>query len=169
MTTTIKHYSEAELLETYYMMPAESAPVMQHLRSCDQCIARYNRLEQKLRAAAACPTKPATFWAFQRGSIMHKIDAQKREAGRSPRAWRVAAAAVLAFFLGGAVVYETVRPASSVVDRASARSSVSPAEARSTSAEPELTADPWQNDELKDFHAVVQWESWVPEGKDKKL
>ena len=53
MTTPIKHYSEAELLETYYMMPEQSAPVMQHLAQCDECIARYNRLEQKLRAAAA--------------------------------------------------------------------------------------------------------------------
>ena len=63
MTTPIKHYSEAELLETYYMQPAESAPVMLHLASCGDCIARYNRLEAKLRAAAACPTKPVTFWA----------------------------------------------------------------------------------------------------------
>ena len=41
--STIKHYSEAELLETYYMRPDQSAPVMQHLRTCDDCIARYNR------------------------------------------------------------------------------------------------------------------------------
>src|SRR5881394_458903 len=112
MTTPIKHYSEAELLETYYMMPGESAPVMQHLAKCDECIARYNRLEQKLRAAAACPTKPVTFWAFQRGSIMRRVEAQRRETNRSRRTWRVAAAAVLAFFLGGAVVYETVKPVS---------------------------------------------------------
>ena len=167
----MKHYSEAELLETYYMMPDESVPVMQHLRTCDECIARYNRLEQKLRAAAACPTKPVTFWAFQRGSIMHKVDAQRRETARSPRTWRVAAAAVLAFFLGGAVVYETVKPAprpQPAAPSASLRASYAAAATQPTEA-PELTADPWQNDELKDFHAVVQWESWVPEGKDKKL
>src|SRR5689334_22390228 len=164
MTTTTKHYSEAELLETYYMMPSESAPVMMHLRACDECIARYNRLEQKLRNAAACPTKPVTFWAFQRGSIMHKVDAQRREASRSPRTWRVAAAAVLAFFLGGAVVYETVKPAVHP-----ATDTIAIVQTPAAANEPELTADPWQNDELKDFHAVVQWESWVPEGKDKKL
>src|SRR5436853_2565294 len=110
MTTPIKHYSEAELLETYYMQPDQAMPVMQHLRTCDDCIARYNRLEQKLRAAAACPTKPATFWSFQRGSIMRRVDAQRRSATSAARTWRVAAAAVLAFFLGGAVVYETVKP-----------------------------------------------------------
>ncbi len=169
MTTPTKHYSEAELLETYYMQPDQSAPVMLHLAACDDCIARYNKLEQKLRSAAACPTKPATFWAFQRGSIMNKVDAKRREAARSTRTWRVAAAAMLAFFLGGAVVYETVKPVP-VVGRASARLPEDRAEARSTSAEPELTADPWQNDELKDFHAVVQWESWVPDKeKGKKL
>ena len=160
MTTTIKHYSEAELLETYYMRPDESMPVMQHLRTCDDCIARYNRLEQKLRAAAACPTKPVTFWSFQRGSIMRRVDAQRRERSQTPRTWRVAAAAMLAFFLGGAVVYETVKPVR-VVETPVVQSPVA--------AAPELTTDPWQNDELKDFHAVVQWESWVPEGKDKKL
>jgi hypothetical protein len=160
MTETTKHYSEAELLETYYMMPDQSVPVMQHLRTCEQCIARYNRLEQKLRAAAACPTKPATFWAFQRGSIMHRVDTQRRETARSPRTWRVAAAAMLAFFLGGAVVYETVKP----VTRPEL-----PAIQAQTTETPDITADPWQNDELKDFHAVVQWESWVNDNKGKKL
>ena len=160
MTTPIKHYSEAELLETYYMMPGESAPVMQHLAKCDDCIARYNRLEQKLRAAAACPTKPVTFWSFQRGSIMRRVDAKRRESSQSPRTWRVAAAAVLAFFLGGAVVYETVKPVPVVAP---------PAIQAPVAATPELTIDPWQNDELKDFHAVVQWESWVSENKGKKL
>ena len=43
MTTTTKHYSEAELLETYYMKPDQFAPVMMHLRTCEPCIARYNR------------------------------------------------------------------------------------------------------------------------------
>jgi hypothetical protein len=25
--------------------------------------------------------------------------------------------------------------------------------------------DAWQSDELKDFHNVVEWESWVPDNK----
>ena len=163
MTTTTKHYSEAELLETYYMKPDQFAPVMMHLRTCEPCIARYNRLEQKLRAAAACPTKPATFWSFQRGSIMRRVDAQRRDGARSPRTWRVAAAALLAFFLGGAVVYETVKPSARPASAAEAAAAQAPA------TPSDLTADPWQNDELKDFHAVVQWESWVPQDKGKKL
>ena len=160
--TTDKHYSEAALLETYYMKPDQSAPVMLHLAKCDDCIARYNRLEQKLRSASAsaCPTKPQTFWSFQRGSIMRRVDAHRRETAQRPRTWRVAAAAMLAFFLGGAVVYETsVRPVPSAPP---------PAEAP-IAATQEITTDPWQNDELKDFHAVVEWESWVPETKSNKL
>ena len=159
-----KHYSEAELLETYYMMPDQSVPVMQHLRGCEECIARYNRLEQKLRAAAACPTMPVTFWSFQRGSIMRRVDKQRSATSQSPRTWRVAAAAMLAFFLGGAVVYETVKPAPRPAVAATTAAAVPAAEAE------ELTADPWQSDELKDFRAVVEWESWVPENdKSKKL
>jgi anti-sigma factor RsiW len=161
---TTKHFSEAELLETYYMQPGESMPVMMHLAACSECAERYKRLERKLREAAACPTKPVTFWAFQRGSIMRRVEAKRRETAQSPRTWRVAAAAMLAFFLGGAIVYETVRPgvrpATAVVETAALT-------APTATAAPELVADPWQSEELQDFHAVVQWESWVNE-KDSK-
>ena len=156
-----KHFSEAELLETYYMQPGESMPVMMHLAACSECAERYKRLERKLREAAACPTKPVTFWAFQRGSIMRRVEAKRREAASGPRTWRVAAAATLAFFLGGAIVYETVRPeVKTVVETATA------AQAPAVGV-PGLATDPWQSDELQDFHAVVQWESWVSE-KDSK-
>ena len=51
-----KHYSEADLLETYYMQPGQSLPVMMHLAECNDCAARYERLEHKLREAASCHT-----------------------------------------------------------------------------------------------------------------
>lgn len=155
-----KHFSEAELLETYYMQPGESMPVMMHLAACSECAERYKRLERKLREAAACPTKPVTFWAFQRGSIMRRVEAKRREAASGPRTWRVAAAAILAFFLGGAIVYETVRPEMKPAAQGTAAT-------QNPSAPDEVATDPWQSDELKDFHAVVQWESWVSE-KDSK-
>jgi hypothetical protein len=77
---------------------------------------------------------------------------------------------MLAFFLGGAVVYETVKPvprpaAPSTSLRAGYAAAATQAPA---TAAPELTSDPWQSDELKDFHAVVQWESWVPEKNTKR-
>src|SRR5437763_15469635 len=107
----MKHYNEADLLETYYTQPGESMPVMLHLASCRDCAARYERLERKLREAAVCNTeKPATFWTRQRLQIMRRVDAQHAHARTTARTLRVAAAAILSFFLGGAPGYETVKP-----------------------------------------------------------
>ena len=159
----MKHYNEADLLETYYTQPGESMPVMMHLASCTDCAARYQRLEKKLREAAVCSTeKPATFWTRQRLQIMRRVGAQNAQANTTARTLRVAAAAVLAFFLGGAVVYETVKPAQ---HQPAPIVTVAP----STSPAPAPAAadlhDAWQSDELKDFHNVVEWEAWVPDDK----
>ena len=159
----MKHYSEADLLETYYTQPGESMPVMMHLARCTDCAARYQRLERKLREAAVCSTeKPATFWTRQRLQIMRRVDAHNAQANTTARTLRVAAAAVLAFFLGGAVVYETVKPAQ---HQPAPVVTVAP----TTSAAPAPVTvdlhDAWQSDELKDFHNVVEWEAWVPDDK----
>jgi hypothetical protein len=155
----IKHYSEAELLETYYLQPGESMPAMMHLASCPDCAAKYERLERKLREAAVCSTeKPDTFWSRQRLSIMRRLPSN---ASKSPLAtWRIAAATILAFVLGGAVVYKSVEPkltpAPAVI--AQQQAPVEPIDDDET-----LTAEPWESDELDDFRPVVQWESWVAE------
>ncbi len=136
-------------------------PVMMHLASCHDCAARYERLERKLRDAAVCNTeKPATFWTRQRLQIMRRADAQHAHAVSASRFLRVAAAAILAFFLGGAVVYETIQPAPQPVP-------VAAKAAPATAATPAVNDlhDAWQSDELKDFHNVVEWEAWVPDNK----
>jgi len=157
----MKHYSEAELLDTYYTQPGESMPVMMHLAGCSDCAARYHRLEQKLREAAVCSTeKPETFWARQRLQIMRRVSTQQAPVAAHPRTLRVAAAALLAFILGGAVVYESVQPARQPVTVVK----IVPTTAATTpSPSVNETPDPWQSDELKDFHNVVEWETWVPE------
>ena len=156
----MKHYSEADLLETYYTQPGQSMPVMMHLASCPDCAARYQRLEKKLREAAVCSTeKPATFWTRQRLQIMRRVDAHKAQANTTARTLRVAAAAILAFFLGGAVVYETVKPAQHQTVPVNVVPTTAPAPAP---AAVDLH-DAWQSDELKDFHNVVEWEAWVPD------
>jgi len=160
----MKHFSEADLLETYYTQPGESMPVMMHLADCRECAARYERLERKLRETAACHTeKPATFWTRQRMQIMRRVDAHNAHAATASRTLRVAAAAILSFFLGGAVVYETVKPAQQhpVTVVKTVPVAVAPAPAAND------IHDAWQSDELKDFHNVVEWESWVPENKTK--
>jgi anti-sigma factor RsiW len=147
-----KHYSEAELLETYYTQPGESMPVMMHLASCADCAARYERLERKLRNLASCAVdeKPSTFWTRQRMLIMRGIEARKQRGQSAARTWRVAAAAVLAFVLGGTVVYETV----------DVPKPVPPIIVQSQPAEDPVVHDAWQSEELRDFHGMVQWETW---------
>jgi alpha-beta hydrolase superfamily lysophospholipase len=160
----MKHFNEADLLETYYTQPGESMPVMMHLAACSDCAARYERLERKLREAAVCHTeKPATFWTRQRMQIMRRVDTHNAHAITAARTLRVAAAAILSFFLGGAVVYETVKPApkqpAPVVVKVVPSATAAPAPAAND------IHDAWQSDELKDFHNVVEWEAWVPENK----
>lgn len=148
------HFSEADLLETYYMQPGESMPVMMHLAACTDCAARYERLERKLREAAACPIeKPETFWSRQRLSIMRSIAAQPARFARVAAFGRIAATAALAFVLGGAVVYHEVnRPGTIAV--------IQP-EINPTIEDMHAPINPWQSEELQQFHDVVQWESWV--------
>jgi predicted anti-sigma-YlaC factor YlaD len=156
------HYSEADLLETYYMQPGESMPVMMHLANCTDCAARYERLERKLRESAACSTdaKPETFWTRQRLAIMRSVEA--RRTAPHPRAdtARIAAAVFLSFLLGGAVVFETYRAKLPAAQAPVASTAAQPVAATSTT-DGDATHDAWQADELKDFHQVVEWESWV--------
>ena len=158
------HYSEADLLETYYTQPGDSMPVMMHLASCTECAARYERLDRKLREAAACHTeRPATFWSRQRLSIMKKIQNRRPHSAPRVRIWRVAAAAILAFLLGGAVMYKTVEPElhrmpTRIVQQQPKVGTPAPSQ---NDQELQALSDPWQSDELQEYHGVVQWESWV--------
>jgi predicted anti-sigma-YlaC factor YlaD len=161
----MKHYSEADLLETYYTQPGESMPVMMHLAGCTDCAAKYDRLERKLREASVCSTetKPETFWTRQRFSIMRRV---RNEQQRNTHTSRYAAAAMLAFLLGGAVVYETLKPAR--VTQPIPVATTQAAAPIAASEEVTVPRDPWQSDELKDFHQVVEWESWVAENPKTK-
>ena len=153
------HYSEADLLETYYLQPGESMPVMMHLSGCADCAARYERLERKLREAAACHTeKSETFWSRQRLSIMRRIAASPIRAGRMGAMTRVAAAALLAFVLGGAIVYHEVKPAAA---KAAQSPKTTAAASAQTLDDMHAPINPWQSEELQQFHDVVRWESWV--------
>lgn len=155
-----KHYSEADLLETYYLQPSEATPIIEHVNDCQECQQRYRGLARKLRDVAACPAeKPATFWTRQRLMIMRAVENAGERSQRLARTMRVAAAAALAFVLGGAVVYKSIEPA---LKAPAVTVSQQTASAVSTD-DLQIPRDPWQSDELKDFGSVVQWESWVPE------
>lgn len=162
------HYTEADLLETYYMQPGESMPVMLHLAGCTDCAARYERLERKLREVAACDTeRPDTFWARQRHLIMRGIASRRDNVRRAARTARIAAAAALAFFLGVAVMYKTVEPQLRNPPVVVAAAHREPATVKNVSDD--VLRDPWESDELKNFHSVVQWETWVDSSDGDEL
>jgi hypothetical protein len=140
-----EHYSEADLLETYYMQPGASMPVMMHLADCADCATRYERLEKKVRGLAACAhdDKPDTFWARQRIAVMRKLPRHSSAA----RTTRIAAAALLVATLGGWMASRQ-------------------REAPAPLVQPEITvqvttpADPWESEELDEYRSLVAWESW---------
>jgi anti-sigma factor RsiW len=165
--TNKTHYSEADLLETYYTQPGESMPVMMHVADCNECAVRYERIERKVRGLAACDHdgKPETFWARQRISIMRRVGQEQTRTSSFARVTRVAAAAVVALVLGGVIVVnrnETVQPAppQTVVRTATVAGAAEPALTKSS----EDTTDPWQSEELNEFGSMVEWESWVETG-----
>ena len=154
-----QHYSEADLLETYYTQPGESLPVMMHLADCEECASRYERLSNKIRGLASCEhDKPETFWARQRMLILRNVE--NRVDGLRARRSTFAAAAALVLVLGGLVTWNLKQE----------RTVVAPAEppVAAVVAEPPAADDPWQSEELKDYQSMVAWESWVEES-DKSL
>jgi hypothetical protein len=83
-----EHYTEAELLETYYTPPGASLPVMMHLSDCGACAARFETLQKKIGFAHEC-----------RGAC-----AAPRTPGWVRVAAAVAIAAVVALTLGALIV-----------------------------------------------------------------
>lgn len=144
-----QHYSEADLLETYYTQPGAAMPVMMHLADCGDCAARYERLERKIRALASCEHEPPeSFWARQRTAILRRIDRQRGRRAFS----RIAAAAALALLLGSTVSWPILhQQADSSPQRYEAATDLTASEAE----------DPWQSDQLDDYRPIVAWESWV--------
>lgn len=51
----VKHFTEAELLETWFTAPGSSLPSMLHVADCAECARRYERLETKFDSLFACP------------------------------------------------------------------------------------------------------------------
>jgi anti-sigma factor RsiW len=149
----MKHYSEADLLETYYMQPGASLPVMMHLADCSDCAARYERLDRKIRGiASSCHTEqPESFWVRQRHAIMERAQQQPRVS----RTRRIAAAAMLVAVLAGAAAgYRATS------ERQQQQQQTAPSIVVTT---PSVPADPWDSEQLDEFGSLVAWESWEGE------
>lgn len=152
-----QHFSEADLLETYYTRPGESMPVMMHLADCGECAARYERLDARMRGLRACPhdEKPETFWVRQRMSILRRIQARRATA----RISKMAAAAMLVLTLGGLLTWSQVDRNEAPVPQPVQTATLE--EPASQKLEQTVPSDPWKSDELKDYSSMVAWESWV--------
>ncbi len=156
------HYSEADLLEMHYLKPCMNTAMLAHVEACSECTAKLQRLEQKLRSVACeTPDKPETFWTRQRLSIVRRAEEHRSRATSAARVLRIAAAAILAFFLGGVVVYRAVEPGLEAPPEKRATNTAVAASAAKANSDEQLMRDPWQSDELNDFHSVVKWESWI--------
>lgn len=150
------HFSEADLLETYYTQPGESMPVMMHLADCADCASRYERLEAKMRGLRSChrDEMPETFWARQRISIMKKIAKQQKPS----RVTRIAAAAAVVVALGGGWFTWKQNEQPRIVEIPTQTAALE----ETTTIKPDDS--PWQSEELKDYSSMVAWESWVENG-----
>lgn len=171
-----QHFSEADLLDTFYMQPGQSMPVMMHLADCADCAARYERLDRKLRSLATCAhdDKPETFWARQRMLVMRKIDAQHVRTSSMMRLSRVAAAAALVLMLGGGIVLweegSKAQKAEGPNQHPTQTVALTDLATTRPADNPTTTDDPWESEELSEFQPVVAWESWVePSNGDKSL
>lgn len=162
--TNERHYTEADLLETYYTEPGASMPVMMHLARCSDCAARYERLARKLRGLSACDTERSeSFWASQRASILGRIGAQS-EGRFGRRVAGLAAAAAFVLAIGGVATWKQLAPAAAVESTPAISVIAQDAEAEDA----QIAADPWQSEQLRDFQDVVEWESWVDPGTQKE-
>ena len=172
----MKHFSEVDLLELAYLPPGEGTGAMLHVADCDECRQKYDRLQEKLRGIStdACRTvdeKPETFWSRQRLSILRSIEEQRRANAFSRTRSRAAGvAAAIALIVGSAVMMRhemrPAGPAPQVAAHAAPVVSTTVPTAPSTDSDQvlqELQAshDPWNSDELRSYHGVVAWESWV--------
>lgn len=167
----MRHYSEVELLERYYIPSPETDEVGAHLASCPPCAERFERLSGKLRdsactSSAAIDRKPGTFWIRQRMGIERKIAEQSGRGRTSRRSVRMAAvAAALTVLFGGGLMYRAQMARWNAPLPAVAMSS--PAGETTVLATPDVLAgitnpdDVWDSEELKPFGEAVQWESWM--------
>lgn len=165
----MRHYTEVELLELYYV-PGAATKAYLHVAECSDCNTTYERLQAKLRGAAqvSCDrttAKPATFWSRQRGSILATISDRRPRLVRLP-VWAAAAAAIV-LTISGASWNLQLRDLGNLGAAIESRSHQLLA-VNATLATPLLSdaSDPWESNELSDLGSVVAWESWILDGDE---
>lgn len=166
----MKHYTEADLLELHYVPSEETQEAQNHLRDCQECRNKFERLGQKLRSAAmsACPvleSKPESFWTRQRISIHRRTqESPGRQVSALLRA-RAAVAAMIVFSILSVAIYRLTpdSPQTMVPAASQSASTLSQPVAAAVLESVETSDDPWSSQDLVAFKDVVEWEEWVAE------
>ena len=117
----------------------------------------HRKIREFLRAiqSSGLPIENVTTNAvLLRSEVAELLDQHTQVTGQ-----RFAAAAVLVATIGGVATFRNLTPDT---PRPTTTQSVpSPAAQTITFDDAQLTADPWQSEQLREFHDVVEWESWV--------
>jgi len=159
----MKHYSEVELLELYYV-PGAATQAYLHVAGCDGCRARYERLQGKLRtAASSCDRvdeKPETFWSRQRLAILRDV-ARATPARNVHSRYFAAAAAALLITITGVSWNVNMKKSGGDVSRIESRSThLASLTAEFESDVSAAAANPWDSEQLDEYGSVIEWESW---------
>ena len=164
----MRHYSEVDLLERYYIPSPEIDEVGKHLASCQPCAERYALLSGKLRDSACTSVqsldrKPDTFWIRQRMSVGRKIEQRSSPARLPGKTARLAAiAAVFVVVFGGGLLYrDQIARWNPPAARATSNTPAADLVSLDVLAAISAPDDVWESEELKPFGEAVQWESWM--------
>lgn len=159
----MKHYSEVELLELYYV-PGAATQAYLHVAGCDGCRTTYERLQGKLRtAASSCDRvdeKPETFWTRQRLAILRDVARATPARSVHSRYFAAAAAAILITISGmtwNANMKNSGGDLSRIESRSTQLASVTTDSEADISA---AAANPWDSEQLNEYGSVIEWESW---------
>lgn len=160
-----RHLDDAALLEAYYLDDS-IGDAAEHLSTCAECRGRLDVVVALVREESPADERPESFWQRQRLSIARRIAQEQSRRPSYRRAGNVAAAAVLAFVLGGLLLFRNASDDAPKHHPVTQSVTVSAA-TEQQNLEVTVPKDPWESDELKSFGSVVEWESWVEKAPAK--
>ena len=156
-----RHLDDAALLEAWYLDDANSDAAV-HLSTCPRCQSHMADVVAVVREERGEDgERPESFWQRQRIAITRRVAAEEQPRPAYRRAVNVAAAAILAFVLGGLVMFRNATPDEPKPAPVTQSVTASAAATEQQALDLEVPRDPWESDELKSFGNVVEWESWV--------
>jgi anti-sigma factor RsiW len=169
------HLTDADLV-ALVLLPDDAPDARLHLAACSECAARIDRVTNEVTRhreehADSVEAHDATFWKRQELAIMRDVARASRRT--APRRGFVAAAilavALGSFWFGRVSVDEIAgNPVEVATSTAPSLPDVQSSLPAMVVPATVVTTDPWENESLEEFQAVVDWESWIEDdGKDQ--